>query len=99
MAEEPATKKARTADATDDTQIDVQAYLNAPESPEGLAECKKVADAFVTSGVCVLRDARVTFEDNGKFIDMMERYYNQPDEVKARRKLESAVRKILRKLP
>lgn len=43
-----------------------------------------VADSFVRYGVLVVRDPRVSEDDNNRFTDLMEQYYDQPDEVKAR---------------
>jgi isopenicillin N synthase-like dioxygenase len=49
---------------------------------DGLNECKKVMHCLSTYGVIVVRDPRVTKEDNDKFLDMMESYFEQADEVK-----------------
>jgi isopenicillin N synthase-like dioxygenase len=45
---------------------------------------KKVADCFQRTGVVIVRDPRVSEDDNNRFVDLMERYYDQPDEVKVK---------------
>jgi isopenicillin N synthase-like dioxygenase len=44
--------------------------------------CKQMADYIHRTGILVIRDPRVHEENNNTFIDMMERYYDLPDEVK-----------------
>jgi hypothetical protein len=61
--------------------IDVDVFRSQPrDSPEVLAECKKVADALITYGALVLHDSRVSEEDNTTFLDLLEDYFAQPDE-------------------
>ncbi|KAF7799285.1 hypothetical protein EIP86_010517 [Pleurotus ostreatoroseus] len=38
------------------------------------------ADALITYGALLLRDSRVSEEDNGEFLDLMEDYFAQPEE-------------------
>jgi hypothetical protein len=38
----------------------------------------KAADALITYGALVLRDSRVSEEDNSRFLDLLEDYFDQP---------------------
>ncbi|KAF8225108.1 Clavaminate synthase-like protein [Tricholoma matsutake] len=59
--------------------IDLDLFLsNPPDSQEVIHECKKAADALITYGALVLRDSRVSEEDNSRFLDLLEDYFNQP---------------------
>ncbi|KAF8347089.1 hypothetical protein F5887DRAFT_1178263 [Amanita rubescens] len=40
-------------------------------------ECKKAADALIVYGAVLLRDSRVSEEDNSTFLDLLEDYFNQ----------------------
>jgi hypothetical protein len=44
-----------------------------------LEECKKVANAFHKYGICLVKDPRVKEEDNTRFIDMLEAYFQGSD--------------------
>jgi hypothetical protein len=46
------------------------------------AQCAAMAQCIHETGCLVVRDARVTEEDNVKFVDMMQRYYAQSKEAK-----------------
>jgi hypothetical protein len=50
-------------------------YTSVPE--EIYQECLRVANSFHYTGVLVIRDPRVNENDNWKFIDLLERYYNR----------------------
>ncbi len=45
---------------------------------------KKIADSFHRTGILIVKDPRVSEQDNSAFIDMMETYYDQDDSVKSR---------------
>ncbi|KAF9567020.1 Clavaminate synthase-like protein [Agrocybe pediades] len=61
--------------------IDLDVFLAGPAGSEAvIAECKKAADALITYGALVLHDSRVLKEDNETFLDLMEDYFNQPQE-------------------
>ena len=47
------------------------------------AECRAVADSLHRYGLAILKDPRTTEADNDAFIDMMERYFEQSDELKS----------------
>lgn len=49
---------------------------------EGIQECKKVIDCLSTYGILIVRDPRVTEEDNEIFLDMMESYFEQDVQIK-----------------
>lgn len=62
--------------------IDLDVYLaNGPNSPEAKAECKKAAEALIQYGALVLHDSRVAAKDNEDFLDLLEDYFDQPEEV------------------
>jgi len=62
--------------------IDLEPYLN---KKEGAWEenCKKIAKLLHHFGFLLVRDPRVNYTHNATFLDMMEQYYEQPDEKKA----------------
>ncbi|KAI0240220.1 hypothetical protein L0F63_000246 [Massospora cicadina] len=55
---------------------------NEPDSKEARAEYLKVAESLIDYGVLVVRDSRASEEYNSQFIDMMERYFEQPYDMK-----------------
>lgn len=62
--------------------IDLDVYLNQPlDSDVVRQECAKAADALITYGALVLHDSRVASEDNDTFLDLLEDYFAQPDDV------------------
>lgn len=61
--------------------VDIAGFLKGQPSPE---ECKQVAYALEEYGTLIIRDPRVSEEQNARFLDMMEQYYGQPEEVKAK---------------
>lgn len=52
------------------------------DTPELIKESKLVADCLHEYGVVIIKDTRVTEEDNSIFLDMMERYFEQETEKK-----------------
>eukprot|EP00941_MAST-03F_sp_MAST-3F-sp1_P003856 g3856.t1 len=48
----------------------------------GLAECEKVVECLHKYGVLVVKDSRVSEDDNNNFLNVMERYFEQEDTVK-----------------
>ena len=75
--------------------IDLKAYLAVMDKLEGepskITEqlgpeltrlCKEVASSLREAGAVVVRDPRCLEEENEKFIEMMERYYESPVEYK-----------------
>jgi isopenicillin N synthase-like dioxygenase len=64
----------------------VSASASAAATPTETAvadDCKTIARLLHHYGFLIVRDPRVTMEDNDTFIDMMERYYGQPEEKKS----------------
>ena len=51
-------------------------------SEEAISCCEAVARSLRTTGIVILRDARVTEAQNNGFLDMMEDYFDQPSEIK-----------------
>ncbi len=43
---------------------------------------KKMADCMHESGVLIVKDPRVSMQDNETFLSMLERYFEQPAEIK-----------------
>jgi isopenicillin N synthase-like dioxygenase len=62
--------------------IDIALFFDANVDAERKKiECKKVAESLEKFGLVVLRDPRVSEEDNHVFLSMMERYFGQSDGV------------------
>jgi len=62
--------------------INFSVFLEDPNSELAIQECNRVADLFMRFGALTLRDPRVTFDDNQIFLDIVEAYFNQPEELK-----------------
>ena len=67
--------------------IDIEPFLRWQESggdgaiPEDVRRCcEEIGDCLATKGVLVVRDPRVSESDNARFLDMMERYFEQAPE-------------------
>uniref|UniRef100_A0A2N9FU37 Non-haem dioxygenase N-terminal domain-containing protein n=1 Tax=Fagus sylvatica TaxID=28930 RepID=A0A2N9FU37_FAGSY len=50
--------------------------------PELIGLCKEVSRALKEAGAVVVKDPRCSAEENNRFIEMMERYYESPEEYK-----------------
>ncbi|KIJ53454.1 hypothetical protein M422DRAFT_25332 [Sphaerobolus stellatus SS14] len=61
--------------------VDLDVYLNSTSDDERDRECKKAAEALITYGALILHDSRVEEEDNSTFLDLLEDYFAQPDEL------------------
>ncbi|KAK0246270.1 hypothetical protein EDD85DRAFT_803664 [Armillaria nabsnona] len=62
--------------------IDLDLFLSQPRHTEVVVnECKKVADALIVYGALLLRDSRVSEEDNSTFLDLLEDYFAQPEDI------------------
>lgn len=63
--------------------FDLQPFLSGDVTGRReLAE--SIASCFHRTGACIVRDPRVKPSDQSTFLDMMERYFQQPTEVKLR---------------
>lgn len=67
--------------------IDTSAFLEAQKqgslsSEEIRSLCNKVAEIFKETGILIVRDPRVQPEDNDRFLDMVEDYFDQPFDTK-----------------
>jgi len=60
--------------------VDLSEYLNKKEDKEA---CKQIATLLHDFGMLIVKDPRVSAEHNDTFLDMMEKYYEQPDHIKA----------------
>jgi len=61
--------------------VDLDVFRRDPTSEEADAECRKVAFGLHRFGILIVKDSRVTGEDNNRFLDMLEAYFEQPEEV------------------
>ncbi|KAL0951570.1 hypothetical protein HGRIS_008252 [Hohenbuehelia grisea] len=62
--------------------VDLDIFLNNPrDSVQVQKECYKAADALIVFGAVILHDSRVTEADNQEFLDLLEDYFNQPNEA------------------
>eukprot|EP00735_Rhodelphis_limneticus_P014339 TRINITY_DN834_c0_g1::TRINITY_DN834_c0_g1_i1::g.25457::m.25457 TRINITY_DN834_c0_g1::TRINITY_DN834_c0_g1_i1::g.25457 ORF type:complete len:355 (-),score=141.07,DIOX_N/PF14226.1/8.8e-08,2OG-FeII_Oxy/PF03171.15/0.065 TRINITY_DN834_c0_g1_i1:468-1532(-) len=63
--------------------IDLASFLAGTATNEELeATSKKVAECLRETGVLIVRDPRVSEQDNTTFLNQMEKYWDLPDEVK-----------------
>jgi isopenicillin N synthase-like dioxygenase len=60
--------------------IDISNFLKSPESAQ--EECKKIVQCLHETSCLIIKDPRVTFQDNEVFLNTMEKYYDQPFETK-----------------
>ncbi|KFH40616.1 hypothetical protein ACRE_086850 [Hapsidospora chrysogenum ATCC 11550] len=62
--------------------IDLDIFLNNPtSSPAVQAECARAANALITYGALILHDSRVSPDTNDAFLDLLEDYFAQPEDV------------------
>ncbi|CAG8708511.1 7458_t:CDS:2, partial [Acaulospora morrowiae] len=62
--------------------INLELFLNDRDDPLVIIECKKTANTLINYGTLLVKDPRVTEEDNSRFLDLMEDYFAQPFETK-----------------
>ena len=62
--------------------IDLSSYVDDAENAS--EDCKMVADLLHRFGFLCVKDPRVNHTHNDRFIDMLEKYYEQSDEAKAK---------------
>jgi len=62
--------------------IEVAEFLKDKSSPASLEACKKLAETLKQTSCVIIRDPRVSEEDNNRFLSMMEKYYDQSHEEK-----------------
>jgi len=62
--------------------IDLKQFLD-KDYEKSKEACSTIARLLHHYGFLIIRDPRVTEKENDTFIDMMEQYYEQPDELKA----------------
>lgn len=60
--------------------VDLSNFLKDDKS--AIEDCKKVLQSFQKTGILIVKDPRVDKQQNDTFLDMMEKYYNQPTEQK-----------------
>jgi len=62
--------------------VDVSNFLKDKSSQTSVADCQLLAQTLKETSCLIIKDPRVSEEDNNKFLDMMERYYDLPHETK-----------------
>jgi len=63
--------------------VDISSFVMGQKtSQESLEACQKLAQNLMETSCLIIKDPRVSEEDNNRFLDMMERYYDQPQEIK-----------------
>ena len=64
--------------------FDLSGFLVARDGPsaEQNTFCEEVASCLQQTGCLIVRDPRVSSEQSDGFLDMMERYFSQPTELK-----------------
>lgn len=62
--------------------VDLEGFLKDKASPISLEECKKLASILKKTSCVIIKDPRVSENDNNNFLSMMERYYERPLEQK-----------------
>lgn len=62
--------------------FNIASFLENKNSETVTPLCKSVAQCLRETGALVIRDPRVDTAHNDKFIDLMEKYFSQPTEVK-----------------
>ncbi|KAF9518504.1 hypothetical protein BS47DRAFT_1370999 [Hydnum rufescens UP504] len=60
--------------------IDLDIFLQDPFSQAAIQEAQNAADALIHYGALVVKDSRVAEADNEQFLDLMEDYFNLPEE-------------------
>lgn len=73
-------------------QVDISSFITSGSSSE---QCAAIARSLKNTGAVLIHDPRVDASDADVFLDMMERYFSQPRELKiadARPKLFYQVR-------
>ncbi|KAI2643731.1 hypothetical protein GGS21DRAFT_497905 [Xylaria nigripes] len=68
-------------DAMDLPIIDLDVFLTSPNSSAAQEECLKAARALISYGALILHDSRVSESDNITFLDLLEDYFAQPEDV------------------
>jgi len=64
--------------------VDIIPFLENPSSPQGIAACKQAAESLRLTSCLIIKDPRLSEDDNNNFLDMMERYYDLPHDKKMR---------------
>lgn len=62
--------------------IDLAPYLEKELDSQIKSLCCEVSRTLKETGALLVKDPRCTAEDNDRFIDMMEKYFQQPEEFK-----------------
>lgn len=57
-------------------------FLQDKNSSASLEDCHKLTEFLKRTSCLIVRDPRVTEADNENFLNMMEKYYDQPHDVK-----------------
>jgi isopenicillin N synthase-like dioxygenase len=64
--------------------VDITEFLKDKNSQKSIEECKRLATTLKNTSCVIIKDPRVSEDDNNTFLSMMEKYYSQPLEQKMR---------------
>lgn len=64
--------------------VNLSHFLNSPASPEAVKESKHLSEALYNTGSVLVKDPRVHYDDNSKFLDLFEKYFASRSEMKAK---------------
>lgn len=62
--------------------IDISEYLSAADGERVAEICGEVSRSLRETGALLVKDPRCSAEDNDRFLDMMEKYFESPSEFK-----------------
>lgn len=62
--------------------IDLEPYLNGVDDSKLKTLCSEVSRTLSETGALLIKDPRCSAQDNDRFIDMMENYFQQPNHFK-----------------
>jgi len=63
--------------------FDVSDFLKSPTEESVVQLCQNMAESMHETGVLIIKDPRVTFEDNDTFLDLMEQYFSRSSSEKS----------------
>lgn len=61
--------------------ISLDLYLSDPTSPAAREEALKAAESLILTGALIVKDSRAPKESNDRFLDLIEDYFAQSDDV------------------
>ena len=64
--------------------VNLTHFLNSPASVESIKESKHLSEALYNTGSVLVKDPRVHYDDNSKFLNLFEKYFSSRSEMKAK---------------